>query len=307
MARGAIAAKHPGPSLGIDVGGTKVRAALADSGGQIWAEETVSAQSLRPDFVAGIATLVRSLNDQHVGEVRGIGIGLPGVVNQHTGRVSRCPAYPELDSFDVLRAIERELKLPVAADNDANLAAWGEYVHGNHGVSSLASLALGTGVGLGLVVDGRLLVGEHGAAGEVADVPLYHNGQRLPLETQVSVSGLLAVRGLSWNGSVPRLLAEATSGDAEAELAVHAYCKRVVDAIATLVAIVDPGAVVLTGGIGARAVIVASITSMLTERDIGVPVMVSEFGDRAPLLGALAIATDHTASARERVAPDAVV
>jgi predicted NBD/HSP70 family sugar kinase len=275
---------------GVDVGGTKVRAALREPGGRIVAESTVPSAPLRSDPATGIGDLVRGLVSRAT-VLTAVGVGLPGVVDQRRGTVSRCPAFPGLAGVDIRSRLAEEVGVPTAVDNDANAAAWGEFRLGGHGSDNLALLALGTGIGLGAVVDGRLLRGAHGAAGEVAEVPLRVDGKRQPTESVASVAGLLQARAWRDTARVRELIADAERGDPPAVRAVEVYADAVADALLAISGLIDPGVIVFTGGLGVRGVVVRNIVRSLPA-NIAASITVSSLGERAPLLGALELATD---------------
>ena len=121
-----------------------------------------------------LRTVVRSLQDLHaeVGgkRIAGIGVGLPGPVEQVSGRPTSPPIMPGWDGFDVAGELRGRFRSPVVVDNDANLLALGERVLAHPGVDDLIYVKVATGVGAGLVVGGRLVHGAEGAAGDIGHV-----------------------------------------------------------------------------------------------------------------------------------------
>src|SRR4051794_35183244 len=159
-----------GHVLGIDLGGSNVRAALVDGRGDPVAElaEPTSGGDARA-VVMQLGELGRRL----AGDVRlsGVGIGVPGVLVR--GTLQMAPNLPPFDGVDLADAVAAELEADVVVDNDVNMATVGEHRRGlGAGVDDFVFIAVGTGVGMGIVAGGRLVRGARGAAGEIADVPV---------------------------------------------------------------------------------------------------------------------------------------
>src|SRR5699024_9400491 len=121
------------------------------------------------------------------------------------------------------------------------LAALAEHRYGGHRATCLATLALGTGVGMGLIVEGRVLNGDHGAAGEVATCPVWSAGRLVELESIVSVAGRLRARGWAHPSRSPERSDDAAAGEDRAMNAITAYCTALAQFIGGLTAIIDPG------------------------------------------------------------------
>ena len=161
---------------GVDLGGSKIRAAVADLGGTVVAERVVSTDRRGGTYVVDqIHAELQLLVDEaglEWSSVRQITVGTPGVLGP-AGRIELAGNIRNLDRIDVQGALDDRLGVDVCIENDVNLAAIGEYWVGvGRRVKSLALLALGTGVGLGIIIEGRLLRGARGRAGEIAYLPL---------------------------------------------------------------------------------------------------------------------------------------
>lgn len=282
-----------GPLLGVDVGGTKVRIALQSGAGEIVVEDTLSSRQFAHDFVAGMVRLVNEIvtgAGVSVADLIGVGIGMPGVV-EPSGAVSQCPAFPNLTRTDVAGELQARLGVPISVANDADLSALAEFRYGSHEVRTLASVALGTGVGLGLVADGFVVGGDHGAAGEVSTYPIRVDGQIVELESIVSVAGLLRARGWTDPGRIPELVNAARAADVKATRVIDGYCSAVAELIAGISAILDPGLIVLTGGLGSQDVVADGVIAATRALGTRVDIEISQFRDRAPLLGAFALSS----------------
>jgi len=169
--------------VGVDLGGSVVAAGLVTDDGE------VLAQSQEPTRKRGPGTAVRTLLDvierayhgaRALGvTVEGIGIGVPGTVDAERGVIGQDIHYvPELAGAPLAATVTGQLSLPVYVDNDVNVLALGEWTFGaGQGARSLVLLAIGTGVGGGIVQEGRLLRGQGGFGGELGHVPINFDGR----------------------------------------------------------------------------------------------------------------------------------
>src|ERR1700689_5634514 len=158
------------------LGGPKLAAAIADARGRILAELT---EPTDPRGAAYVAEQIAACADKlahtvgiDVTRARHVMVGIPGAVDPRTGRVSLTPNITGLEDFDVLGFLRQRFGPDVAIENDVNLAMLGEHALGcaTH-CSNAAFLALGTGAGLGLLIDDKLFRGAHGSAGGLAALP----------------------------------------------------------------------------------------------------------------------------------------
>lgn len=174
-------------SVGVDVGGTSVKMGLFTEDGVLHKKHEVSSikqdstKLLPEDIAAVIGAWIQQLEIDR-SQIRGIGIGVPGPV-QPNGYVESCPNLPWRDLYPA-RMIEEILHMPVQLGNDANIAALGEqWMGAGKGHQSLMFYTLGTGVGGGLILDGRIIAGAKGMGGEVGHLRVN------PKETQVCGCG----------------------------------------------------------------------------------------------------------------------
>lgn len=315
--------------VGIDLGGTKVAAAIADLSGRIVAErEEPTSQDGGDAVVRQLAALAKAVaRDAGVAwsRVDAVAVGSPGVVAPD-GTVDLASNIAGLGSTRLGDELRRALRVPVTLENDVNLAAVGELHAGvaRH-CSTFVLLALGTGVGAGIVVDGRLVRGTRGGGGEVAFLPIGADPasadarRRGALETAVSGSGVqamlrdeLARRNGTARSTLQRssdaraVFAAAAAGDPVGVAVVDRHAAVVAQALLALAALIDPELVVLGGGIGANSTLLAPVRRAV-ERLVPWPLRVetSALGPRAGLVGAvhLALSTlpgieSHRVSAR---------
>jgi len=171
-------------AIGVDLGGTKIRGAVVEATGQVLAEVRYpTGPGGAENVIARVKDVVRSLLSDPVLAKRkplGIGVGAPGYVDPRNGTM-RNAANLEVDYLSLGPILEAEFALPVAFANDANAAVLGEKHFGaGRGVQYLAYLSLGTGIGLGLILDGKLYLGARGLAGEIGNmqIGLPHDADR---------------------------------------------------------------------------------------------------------------------------------
>ena len=164
-------------AFGVDVGGTTVKLGLFNDEGQVldkWEIPTVKdngGEKVLPDIAASIKNKMQEKNIS-VEELVGVGIGAPGAVDAD-GYMVNGAVNIGWGAFDLAETLKKELDLPVTvkAGNDANVAALGEmWQGGGKGYSNLVAVTLGTGVGGGIIIDGRILTGTNGAGGEIGHI-----------------------------------------------------------------------------------------------------------------------------------------
>ena len=161
----------------IDLGGSKVHAAVVDLLGEVMAE-TVEPTDSRggPHVIAQIARLLDGLKAglaPPVQQLQLVVLGTPGVFHPETGQIAAAPNIQGLGEIDMRGALAARLGAPVVIENDVNLAARGEQWRGHGvGIGNFVFIGLGTGIGMGIIADGHLLRGASGGAGEIAYLPI---------------------------------------------------------------------------------------------------------------------------------------
>lgn len=167
-------------SIGVDLGGTNLRAAAISSSGEMMeriaatTDLTQGPERVVDDIVAGIDRL-RSKHSAH--RLAGVGIGVPGFIRIAEGLIVGSNNLPVLENYPVRDAIEKRLGAPVILENDANAAALGEkWMGAGKDVEDLVLLTLGTGIGGGIISHGRVLHGFVGMAGELGHITVVPNG-----------------------------------------------------------------------------------------------------------------------------------
>jgi len=167
--------------LGIDLGGTSLRVGAFDAGMQLLASRVMPTRvSSGPQaVVTDMADAIASLLDETTARAEVIGLGSPGPLNLVDGTLGQLPNFPGWDFFPLRSSLEDLTGLPVVLDGDANAAALAEWKLGagrNEGVDSMAMLTLGTGVGSGIIISGRIWHGIVGMGGEVGHVSVNYDG-----------------------------------------------------------------------------------------------------------------------------------
>lgn len=195
--------------LSVDLGGTNLRvAAVNGEGGMVERlEEPSDARSGSAAILKKTAEALKAIAakvEAGKGKVVGVALGFPGIVDPVKGVVYRSPHFPDWKDLDILSYFKAELAWPVTVDNDANLAALGEAWKGaGKGLKNFLMMTLGTGVGGGLVIDGRVFRGDRGFAGEIGhicietDGPPCACGSRGCLETFISATGIRRLAEIS--------------------------------------------------------------------------------------------------------------
>jgi glucokinase len=164
---------------GFDLGGTQLKYGLIDAEGRILFKDRAPTPSTIEGLLDLIGTLWPVLKKKSPDKIEAAGFGIPGIYDLKTKRILQSPNYGGLDNFDLIPAVARRLDVPFWVDNDANMAAYGEWAHGaGRGVSSMVLLTIGTGIGGGLILGGNLWRGGRGYAGEVGHIIVNPDGAR---------------------------------------------------------------------------------------------------------------------------------
>jgi predicted NBD/HSP70 family sugar kinase len=291
--------------LGLDVGREFVRGAVADLAGTVRARESRPARSSsgvgRVRELAALADeLLREVGVRRGGALLQTVVGSPGVVEPDGRALRMAPNLPGWERPAVLRDLRRLLGAETAIENDVDAAAVAERDHG-HGrdVSTFAFVSVGTGIGMGLVLEGKLHRGAHGAAGEIAFMPLADGSldprdarRRGPLESAVSSAAVVkaARQAGARLRSARSVFAAAAAGDGPAREVVTREAVIVARALAAIVTVVDPELIVLGGGIGRAPGFAEEVAAHLTRLSPVVPeVRPSALGDDAVVDGCLAV------------------
>lgn len=286
--------------IGVDVGGTKMNAALVHEDGRF------EGALMRPTPTGSqdefLAELERMVDELRAAEPAAIGLGLPSTIDRRAGRVVSSVNIPLADA-DVRDRFQERFGVPVALDNDANAAAIAEWkVGAGRGARNLVMLTLGTGVGGGLILDGKPFRGSSGAGAELGHMVLSFGGPPCAgtctghghIETLASgrAADEAASRILGDGAGGVELVDAARAGDEDSIEALAEIGRRLGAAIGSLVNIFEPELVVLGGGFGQAGELifgpareVVAVEALPPGRDT-VRIVAAELGPRAGLVGA---------------------
>jgi glucokinase len=266
----------PKACVGVDVGGTFTKLAAVSPAGKVLAEAEIPSEvEAGPEaFVDRVRSLLQTWRAKKNLSPAALGLGLAGDVDSRAGALRFAPNLKGWDGFSFKKAFSKSLKIPVAVDNDANAAVWGGYKTELKGKPRhVVGVTLGTGVGGGLVIDGRLHRGVTGSAGELGHVKIVeggepcHCGDRGCLEAYAGSYGILraarqrlaaspskgsVLRGLcpDLEELTPRLLTQAADSGCELSREVwNATAEKLATGLEGLVLVVNPDAILILGGV----------------------------------------------------------
>lgn len=320
---------EPGHAIGIDVGGTKIAGGLVDAQGRVVrrTRRDTPDRTTRPEVVEDLLVeVVEELLDEaarsHLGAVSGVGLGAAGFVSADRSSVVFSPHLSWRDE-PIRDRLATRVGVPVVLDNDANAAAWAEHRFGaGQGESRLILVTLGTGIGGGIVMDGRLERGRHGMAGEFGHMQVVPDGHRCECgnrgcwEQYASGSALrregrelLAAGSPYAAGLAPRcdgdparleghhVTAAAKAGDRAGTELLGDVGRWLGTGLANLVAAYDPGLVLVGGGVAeAGELLLGPARETLARQVTGrghrppVPVRPAALGADAGIVGAADLA-----------------
>jgi glucokinase len=216
----------PDFSIGVDLGGTNLRIAAVSANGQLLEKVTLGTKVAlgRDHVISEMCDAIQRLSAQYkeTGKLLGAGIGVPGIIDMQTGTLRKSANLPGWEEYPVREEIERRLGARVVLDNDANVAALGEqWLGAARGVPNMAVVTLGTGIGGGIVLNGKIWHGMNGMSGEFGHVTLEPEGHicgcgnRGCAEQYASASAIMRMaRETIASGNAPAL-ATAASSDPE--------------------------------------------------------------------------------------------
>lgn len=307
--KAALYELNPGTGfgVGVDLGGSKIACAIADIGGKILADNY---ELIDPkDGSVVVAQIVESINAVakkakiDPKKIKQISIGTPGILGSD-GKLSLGANVSNLEGMHLQSTLSKLFGVEVDVENDLNLAAVGEFLHGAAKETlNFALIQLGTGIGAGVFIDGQLIRGAKGGAGEIAFLPLFgdlndswsvENGL---LESVVGTKGIIRrFIQLSKHSSeitVKEIFELAKNGDANAITVVDDIGKYLGYACASLTAIADPELIIIGGGIGSNPVLLPIIKKWANKLlPFEVKISSTQLDVRAGVIGAAAFAAE---------------
>lgn len=309
--------------VGVDVGGTSVKLGLFDQEHLISKSQfnTVKINLLVKELVKNIKLLFET-NNIDIKYLKGIGIGFPGHVDGKNGIVvysNNLVAH----NYPLVSEIQKELNVPIRISNDANVAAFGEYHFGiGKNYNNIVFVTLGTGVGGGIIIDGKILEGKNGAGAELGHMVISRNGElcscgrRGCFETYASAKALLKNARVAMNNNPTSILNQMVEdpndldgivffnalekNDKVAKIVFEEYIENLAEGLTNLANIFRPDAIILGGGISYRGnELMAPLQERLGKMIYGgqwnakVELMISELKNDAGIYGAYAMAKEY--------------
>jgi glucokinase len=299
--------------VGVDVGSRTMRVALSDLQGKVLArhqeptDTTGGGTAIIDQLCQGVdEVFARARRDRR--KLYSVGVGAPGMTDVQTGRVISAVNLPGWVDLPLRDLIEARLEAPVRVDNDANMAALGERWQGSaRRTDNFVFLALGAGVGAGVVVGGRLHRGHHWYAGEISHMNLDFRewnadfGERGYLESHVGAAAIpewqharplvpdAAGPGQDRAAAMATIIAAARSGDARAAAVIEELAIYLGTAVANIVAVLDPALIVFGGGLSHAGDLLTGPVRRVVSRIVpNMPLLkISSLGDDAQLVGAV--------------------
>ncbi len=295
-------------SIGVDLGGTNIKFGLVTQDGKILKRLIIPTQADQgPKLV--VARIIYCLNSlkQSLVQLQAVGIGSAGVIDHHQGIIHYSPNLSGWNEIPLKKWIKKEIKIPVLVGNDVNAFVLGEYCFGAaKGSKSVFGITLGTGVGGGIISNGKLLLGINHAAGEIGHTSINVSGPKCKcgnygcLERYVGAEYIVQ-RYLKYNQVLsqtdkkitPEIISRAAKrGDKLAKKIIQETGSYVGVGLANVVSLIDPEIIVIGGGVsGFGKPLLDSIKKTVSERIMKFPsrklkIVQSKLKDDAAILGA---------------------
>ena len=304
-------------TIGIDVGGTNIRFGVFNHTqliDEIKLEANLSllCRELLPEHasyevVRVLSTGIISLIEKHH-VIQSVGIGFPGFIQPETKKVMESPNLPGLRYFNLAGELSSIFDMPFTLENDANAAAYGEFILAGKPEGGLIYVGLGTGVGGGLVLDGKIFSGQHGCAMEVGHIIVEPNGRQCGCGNKGCMEQYASASGIAisyFNATQKKLTAAqiaalATEGDKQATAAYSLAANSLAQALASITKVVDVKNVVIGGGASGAWVLMKTAFMQRFEADLipilrnTIKVKLSNANDKAGMLGAALLSLESS-------------
>ena len=302
-------------TIGIDIGGTKISAGVVDSSGNLIDSSRCSTPTEGgKELISSVINLIKEFNKKY--EIKGIGISIAALISSDYGTIVGAPNIANLSKLNFVNEIKVEFELPIIIENDANAAMWAEFKFGNaKGLNPVMFFIIGTGVGGGLVIDGKLFKGANGIGAEFGHMCVVPNGllcgcgSKGCIEQYASGGALIRYANeallanpdkseevLSFGEGKLSGTALTKAAKAGNELALAAFSKQA-DwlglACASYSLIIDPQAIIIGGGVvDAGELFLAPVRAAMrkympfAESHVPPKIIAAKFGNDAGLIGA---------------------
>lgn len=304
-------------AVGIDFGGTTVKIGVVE-GSQVLDKAPPIATQDYPDATSLIDDIARTVKLMQKGfpEIAAAGAGMPGFVDFSTGRVHRLTNVEGWVDIFLKKELEDRLEMPAVVDNDANAMAYAEWkVGAGQGMNHLVALTLGTGVGGGLIIDGKLARGANSVGSELGHVSINYKGRTGPygnhggLEEYIGNHEIVARarelyreagHRLSLDDCSPKTLAEsAQKGDPVALQVWDGIAEKLACALTSTVFLLNPEAIIIGGGVSKAGDLLFQPLQEKLFSQIGKPfqehlqILPAQFGNEAGMIGAANLALEN--------------
>ncbi len=305
--------------LAIDLGASHASVAVTDLSCRVLEERTVDSDiadgpEMVLELVASIAIELLKSIDRPLGDVAGVGIGVPGPVEHATGRPANPPIMPGWHDFDIPKHLGKTFTGPVLVDNDVNLMALGEYVTSWQSAPHLLLVKVATGIGAGIVSDGRLMRGALGSAGDLGHVQVAgapddivcrcgNIGCLEAIAAGPAIAAKLRSKGLDVDGS-QGIVDAVAAGDIAALQAVREAGRDLGTVLATCVNLLNPSVIVIGGKLSeAGEYLLAGVREVVYRRSLPLAthdlrIVSTAAASQGGILGASAMVIDTVLSPR---------
>jgi len=290
-------------TIGIDLGATFVKMGLVDDNGKVYLRRKIetSLSSKKSLLIDAIISNIRDIIEISGKKVSGVGIGVPGPVDSKKGIVHYFPNIKGWEEVPFKAILEKRLKLRVELDNDVNAMTLGEFTFGaGKGCNNLVCLTLGTGVGGGIIIDGKLYRGGSMCAGEIGHMPINETGPKCNcggtacLESYIGNKYILEIgkKAFGNNITLEALTSLAKSGDKKAIVIWKDVAEKLAVALTGVVNLLNPDKLVIGGGISrAGEFILGPLEKKIKARAMKdqaahVKIMLAKLGGDAGIIGA---------------------
>lgn len=276
--------------IGIDIGGSKINAVIFNDGEVLKSAKISTPLKSRKEFLEKLEALVSKLiSDINSKEILGIGCGVAGVLDVEKGIILKVEKIKMLNGFNIKNWMQKKFGRDVKIDNDARCFARAEYMFGaGRGYKNLIGITLGTGIGGGIIIDGKIFYGSFDSAGEIGHMV---NGE-------IDFEDLMTIKAIKNSGFLSPLKAyeSAKLGNKKAREVFKKFGRYLGIGVANLVNILDPEAVIIGGGIsGASEFFLPEAKRSATrfilspESRKNVKIIIGKLGENAGAIGAAAL------------------
>ncbi len=231
--------------VGIDIGGTKINTVLFKDGKVLKNIKIKTPQKSQKEFLNKLEILINEIIIKPAGkkELSGIGCGVAGVLDLKKGIILNAPNIKILNNFNIKNWLCEKFNCEIKIDNDARSFTRAEYLFGaGRGYKNIVGITLGTGIGGGIIMNGEIVYGSNGLAGEVGHMTLNLK------EDFENLSGVKGLRRLGYASSL-KAYQLAESGDKKAKRAFEEFSRHLGIGLANIINILDPEAIIIGGGL----------------------------------------------------------